>query len=157
MAYKKDTQVIVTVDTSNINETNKNQMVIFSDNRGVPPSNPGHPHDFISTVNRGMKIKWIGRVKDPEKDCEDIKGFYRDNSVEVKEIAIKDKFGCSKILRKNYYYDRNNSGEVIGFVRKADKCPEEIPPETITEGYNITIRVNGNAGYTIDPQMEMVM
>lgn len=157
MGYKKDTHVIVTVDTDGINEQNKNDMVIFSDNRGVPPSKPGYPDDFISTVDMGRKIKWIGKVKDPVEDCEDLIAFYKDNLVEIKEISIKKEFGCSKILKKNYYYDRNNSGEVVGFVRKGEKCPEEIIAEKIIiEGYNITIRVNGKDWYTIDPQMELV-
>ena len=137
------------MDTSDINEDNKDEMVIFSDNRGVPPSQPGNPNGFISTVNRGKKIRWVGRVKDSGINFKDQEEFYAKNSVDIKEVFVKKEAHKSRILRKNCYRDKKKNGIVIAKVRKTKKSTGVI------EGYNITILVNGTDKYTIDPKLQM--
>ena len=135
----KDTYVFVSVDTCNINQTNKNSMVTFFDNRG---DKPGEGINFLSIVNSGKRIFWIGIVKDVENNYQ--------NNVDIKQIVL-NVTGDSQILKKNYYYDRGNNGVVVGNVRKTSEYPQ------VKEEYNITILVNGTDYYTIDPQLEMIM
>lgn len=136
---KRDTYVIVTVDTVNINTENKNEMVEFSDNRGDPPSVCGNPKEFVATVDRGKKIIWIGIAKDSDD--------YFEHSVAIKKISRKLKEGGSDILKNKTYEDKNNNGVVVGKIKDKD--------ESGTESYDITILVNGTISFTIDPKLRM--
>lgn len=140
MKTKKDTYVIVTVDTVNINPENKNDKVEFSDNRGDPPSVLGNPNGFVSSVDRGKKIIWIGIAKDYDD--------YFENSVAIKEISRKSEEGGSDILKDKTYKDKNDNGVVVGKIKDKD--------ESGTESYNISILVNGSDSYSIDPQLKMI-
>ncbi len=144
MGNKKDTFVIVTVDTCDIE--GGNIKVIFSDNRG---DMPGLGSQFRSKVSPGKRIYWIGKVMEPGEGCEvkDMEKFYDESSVEVKQIEIKNGEE-SKVLKKNYYYDVNNNGVVFGKIKKS------VEAGTFDE-YNITILVNGTIWITIDPQLYM--
>lgn len=51
------TTVLLSVNTANINQTNKNDQVVFSDNKG-DREDPGHPDTYTSPVKGGSSISW---------------------------------------------------------------------------------------------------
>ncbi|GAB4164189.1 MAG: hypothetical protein Tsb0033_25320 [Winogradskyella sp.] len=59
----KDTNITITVDTNGINDQNKNQKVIFSDDLGDPQQPPGHPEQYTSTVYKDQKITWTAYAR----------------------------------------------------------------------------------------------
>lgn len=63
MSNPRDTNVTVTVDTDNINQTNKKCMVVFSDDFGDPLGPPCDPANYISSVNKNQKITWTAIAK----------------------------------------------------------------------------------------------
>jgi len=150
MGNKRDTYVIVTVDTMGIEKAENYpiEIVEFSDNRGA---NRIESSKFSSIVDKGKKIIWIGIPK--YATVGDVVQF-----VDIKQILIKGE-NDSQILKKNYYSDVNDNGVVVGRM-KYPKLNEEDPNSKIAphpEHYNITILVNGKNWYAIDPQMEMTI
>ena len=140
--YKRNTYVIVTVDTVgiiNAPEDKISDFVQFSDNRGDRTANG---KSFKSIVDEGKDIIWIGIAKN--KDNED----NNRDTVQIKKVKRKEEGGGSHILRKDSYED-NNDGVVVGKIR--DKSKDN---ESGTEYYEIEFEVNGNL-YKIDPQLEM--
>ena len=142
MGNSKDTYVYMIVDTVKINQSNKDTMVEFSDNRNDPPSSfKDNPAKFVSKVDKGKKIIWRGNVKDPDN-----LGHF----VDIKQIPIKEKVPNSQILKDPIYTDNIKKGIVVGKVKDNDVNAGEI------ELYNITFQVNDKNSYTIDPQMRMI-
>lgn len=141
MEELKDTYVYLIIDTDNINKGNINDYVEFSDNRCDTPSYFGNNHDeFVSMVDKGKKIIWIGIVKDPEEN--------RYHSVAITQISIK-KESEHQILVAATYEDKIKKGIVVGEVKETGVYKGN------TEDYNITFLVNGKDSYTIDPKMQM--
>ena len=91
MLYKRDTYIIVTVDTAKIEIGNEDTTVEFSDNRG---DSQGSGTSFISTVDGGKNVIWIGIAKNSNIQNTDI--------VEIKKIERKPNSG-SDLLRKESY------------------------------------------------------
>lgn len=150
MGNKRDTYVIVTVDTveNKSTEDYPKYNVEISDNRGAQRLESSK---FSSIVNRGKKITWIGIPKD-ERVGEVVQ------TVDIKQILMKE-VNESQILKKNYYSDVNDNGVVVGRV-KYPKLNGEDPSYNSApnpEHYNITILINGTVWYTIDPQLKMIM
>ena len=142
---KKDTYVVVTVDTAGIVENFGNTensdmiekkipkedgLVKFSDNRGDQSSTG----NFLSKVDEGKDIIWIGIAED------------EGHTVEIKKV---ERIGGDEVLRKESY-DDNGDGVVVGKIRDKDASILE-PKET----YSITFQVNNTDLYIIDPQMQM--
>ena len=107
----KDTNVTVTVDTANINQTNKKLMVTFSDDRNDPISIVGDPEDFESIVDKNQKITWtavplngstpvtIESVK-REKGAKLLKQIARGNS--ENSFTAKIKISTHQTLLQNF-------------------------------------------------------
>ena len=145
---KRDTYVIVTVETDKIGPKNINNYVVLSDNRGGGPT-PGNPINFVSKVDRGKKITWIGIPKNASVGGDD-------QTVDIKQIEMKKP--NSSILEKTRYNDKGDNGVVVGKVKYPRLVVEElqvVPNNLEREGYYITILVNGTDWYTMDPQLEM--
>ena len=134
---KKDTHVHLTIDTRSINENNKNSMVIFSDDRSNPSENPGDPEQYVSLVDKNMKIYWSGQPADASSD----------KTIDILEVYRKPE-GGAEILEKTFR-DPNKDGIVIGKVKNKNV--------TGFENYNIVFRINGDTiqTFTIDPKLKM--
>ena len=134
---KKDTHVLLTIDTRSINENNKNSMVIFSDDRSNPSENPGDPEQYVSLVDKNMKIYWSGQPADANSD----------KTIDILEVYRKPE-GGAEILEKTFR-DPNKDGIVIGKVKNKNV--------TGFENYNIVFRINGDTiqTFTIDPKLKM--
>lgn len=131
----RDTNILLTVDTQNINEDNLDTTVIFTDDRSNPTGNPGDAENFTSLVDRGMKVYWRGQTKDGN------------NSVVIDILEIERKpDGGSNILESTFKED----GLVVG----------QVTNEYVSglESYYITFRIiNGRntKTFTIDPKLKM--
>jgi len=133
--FKKDTNVLVTVNTDSIDNYNIEEMVILSDDRG---ENSGKPKDYVSVVEKNQKIYWRGIAKNA--DSRDV--------VEIIKIFRKTD-GGSQILDKTFK-DPNKKGVVVGKIK--NKKIQGL------EYYNIRIMINQDTTrvYDIDPKLKML-
>ena len=133
----RDTNILLTVDTQNINEDNLDTTVIFTDDRSNPVGNPGDPENFTSLVDRGMKVYWRGQTKDGNSSV----------IIDILEVERKPD-GGSKILESISKEDRL----IVGQVRN----------EYVSglESYHITISIinaQNTKTFTIDPKLQMTI
>ena len=134
---RKDTNVLLTVDTENITEENKHEMVTISDDRSDSSERRSAPADHVVLVDKNMKIYWSAEALDPEVGTTvDVLGIFRKNQ------------GGAEIL-DGIFRDPNKDGVVMGKIK--NKKVEGL------EYYNIMIRVNGDSPQTfiIDPKLKM--
>ncbi len=134
-AISKDAEVLLTIDTENINENNLNTTVVFS-NVGET-GHTGDPSNFLTTVYQKMKITWKGVPKDQ-------------NSTAVIEITdVERKIdGGAKLLRFSTKEHKNKALEMKIKGRYIEG----------TEYYNVKFRIiDGNSvrEFEIDPKLEM--
>lgn len=125
----KNTDVLLTVSTANINQTNKNSSVVFTDNWGDIET-PSDPANYVSKVNKNMKIDWTAVENDGT------------TPVTIKSVA---KDGGSVIMKNIKQGDSSNI-----FTAKI-KNDSDIH-DGDTESYTITITVN-QVDYPIDPRI----
>ncbi len=132
-----DTVVTLTVNTTGITETNRNDMVTFSDNQSDPAENPGHPETYLSTVNKGAKITWVGASV---------------NGTDVINITsvVKKQNGGADILKS------------IGGPLKGSDGKDTVTavvtgqPQTGEETYTVSFNINGGTTvYPMDPRLKM--
>lgn len=128
---KKDTDVLLTVTTTNINQTNKNGKVVFTDNWGDLET-PGDPANYVSKVNKNMKITWTAVESDGTTPVT-IKGVAKDGGL---------------VLMKNI---KQGDSSNIFTAKIKDGSDIKIGD---TESYSITITVNGT-DYPIDPRIKI--
>ncbi|NJW52496.1 hypothetical protein [Salinimicrobium oceani] len=135
---ERNTVIYVTVDTKKINDHNIDQHVVFSDNREDPPQAPGRPQDYVSTIDKGMKVYWRGVVKDADSE----------DTIEITDVVAKDNRGKWKLLDK-VESEQGNKGVKVGKVKN-----EMIRGE---EPYSVKFRINGSSGkeYLVDPKLKM--
>lgn len=134
---KKNTIIKVTVDTQQINEENIDECVVFSDDRGGPPQEPGNPKDYISFINPGMKVYWRGIAKDLKSG----------DSIEITDIKLKDSKGSWKLL-DNVTSEEGNNGVKVGKIK--DERIED------PEAYSVTFRIKGRKSeFEVDPKLQM--
>ncbi len=139
---KRDTYVVVTVDTAQIEEEYGNlaktttpmeilvdkQYVTFSDNRGDAS---GKGNNFTSTVNKSKNIIWIGIAE--------IEGA----TVQIIDFEHKGGHKIVDNIHENY-------GVLEGKIKNGNSN------ETETEIYSLKFQINGMGNiYEIDPQLEM--
>lgn len=139
MANPRNTNVLLSVNTQSINQQNKKNMVVFSDDRSDPAENPGHPETYVSTVNRNMRVSWSGLTSSPNST----------DTVSITDVSKKTNGGGSDILQDTSFGDPNGDGIVTGQVKDEDVTGDE--------NYNITFIINGNTTdpFTIDPKLQM--
>jgi len=125
---KKDTDVLLTVTIADINQTNKNSKVVFTDNWGDLET-PGDPANYVSKVNKNMKITWTAL---------DTGG----NPVTIKGVA---KDGGSVLMKNIKQGDSSNI-----FTAKIKNDTDIVDGDT--ESYTITITVSGT-DFPIDPRI----
>lgn len=132
---KKDTNVLLTVNTKKINPGNVNEAVSFS-NEGDSKPGSGKPADFVSEVYRNMKITWYGKAEDAG------------DTIQILEITRKPS-GGAEILDKTFK-DPNNDGIVKGKIKDEDVPGDEL--------YNVKFRINNdpNKEFTVDPKLRML-
>ncbi|TVZ27633.1 hypothetical protein JM83_2683 [Gillisia sp. Hel_I_86] len=134
---RRDTHILLTIDTENIDEGNLNATIVFSDDRSDPSENPGNPEKFTSVVDKNMKIYWSGIPKD-------------ENSTDVIYIleVIRKQQGGAEILKKTFK-DPNKDGVVVGKVK--NKKVEGF------EYYSVKFSINGTTVRTfeVDPKLKM--
>jgi len=134
MTKPTNTLVTLTVDTSTINETNKNDKVTFTDDQSDPAENPGHPDQYVSTVNKNAWITWKG-VSDNGTD-----------TVNISKVEQKTTGGGSDILVVPI--GNPNDGEVKARVKNSQVTGDEC--------YNVKFNINGSTTeYCIDPKLRM--
>lgn len=134
---KKNTIISVTVDTQQINEKNIDKHVVFSDDRGGPPQEPGNPKDYVSIINPGMKVYWKGVAKDPQIG----------DSIEITDIKLKDSKGSWKLL-DNVSSEQGNPGVKVGKIKN-----ENIDGK---ESYSVSFRIKGRKSeFEVDPKLQM--
>lgn len=139
MGQKKDTNVLLTVDTSNIIEANKNSCVVFTDDRGDGAETPGHPENYISTVDKDKYISWSGVASDASTG----------DVINITQVSKKSVNGGSDILKN----DTNTPKSGENFIKAKVKDKNVVGYES----YNITFNINGdnNKTFTIDPKLQM--
>jgi len=135
---KKDTNVLVTVNTKEIDKSNIESTVVLSDDRSEPSENSGKPSSFVSVVEKNQKIYWRGAAKDPNSG----------DVVEILKIYRKTD-GGSEILDKTFK-DPNKRGVVVGKIKNKKIAGLEY--------YNIRIIINQDSTriYDIDPKLRML-
>lgn len=136
MKKGKDTEIWLTVDTSRINESNKENSVLFSDDRSDPSDNPGDPKKFISVVDRNHKVVWKG------KPADDLSA----ETIDILEVTRKRNGGGAEIL-ESISKSREKNGVVIGKVKDKDI--------TGMEAYDVKFQINGDTIFTVDPKLRM--
>ncbi|MGB7784641.1 MAG: hypothetical protein WBL27_00940 [Salinimicrobium sp.] len=137
VAVKKDTNVLLTVDTEKINDANHDVTVTISDDRSDSSESSRKPSDHITLVDKNMKIYWRAEALDPQLGTTvDVLGIFRKTE------------GGAEILEASFR-DPNKDGVVMGKIK--NKKVEGL------EYYNILIRVNGENPKTflIDPKLKM--
>lgn len=130
----QNTTITITVDTEKINSNNKNQCVVFTDDRDDPPQEPGKPEDYVSSVSKNMKVTWVGKSENGT------------DTVEIHEVSRKSKDGGSKILENSKNTSHNGTVE-------AKVKDEDVPGY---EFYDVKFKINGDNEFTIDPKLLMV-
>lgn len=125
----KDTWVKLSVDTQSINDKNKEEKVIFSDNRDEDPSN--YSGKFQSTVDKNREIYWEGIAMN-KSDEVSIINVYKTGGSEIMEDIKKDPKNTKKFKAK--------------IKNKDIKPPED---------YKVTIQINGGDTFTLDPKLIM--
>ena len=136
-AFRKDTNVLLTVDTENITQENYEETVFISDDRSENSQGNQKPSEHIALVDKNMKIYWSAEPLDPETGTTvDVLGIYRKTN------------GGAEIL-DGVFRDPNKDGIVMGKIK--NKKVQGM------ENYNILIRVNGETPETfiIDPKIRM--
>ncbi len=135
---KRDTHVLLTIDTKMINETNMDSTIVFSDDRSDPSRNPGNPKEFTSIVDKNMKIYWSGIAKDPNSNA----------VIKIIEIIRKQE-GGAEILKKTFK-DPNKDGVVVGKIKnkKVGGFEYYSVKFSITQGDLIT-------ELEVDPKLQM--
>lgn len=131
-----NTLVTLTVDTTTINQSNKNSKVTFSDNQGDPGETPGQPRNYESSVNKGAQITWKGEAANDT------------DTVNITVVSKKTSGGGSSILVTPI--GPPTSGQVTANVINSQVTGDE--------NYNVTfdvIRNNVTTGYSIDPKLKM--
>lgn len=134
---RRDTNVLLTVDTENITEENKNDFVRISDDRTDIPDNSNIPSEHIAVVDKNMKIYWSAEALNPETGV----------TVDVLGIFRKPQGGAE--ILDGVFRDPNNDGIVMGKIK--NKKVDGL------EYYNIMIRINAETPqtYLIDPKLKM--
>ncbi len=134
---RKDTRVLITVNTDSLNSSNIDEMIVLSDDRSDPSENPGNPSAFTSWVDKNQKIYWSGVPKD-------------ENSTDVINILeiYRKTDGGAEILDKTFK-DPDKNGVVVGKIK--NKKVEGL------EYYNIKFMINNDTTkvYDIDPKLRM--
>ena len=97
---------------------------------------PSNPCEFITPVNKGKKVTWIG-IKD--SDCKD------DLVINIEYVLMNNAKG--KQILKSRNYNRNLGDTVEGSVKNSGVTNGEI------EDYYIVYSVNGKA-FILDPKLE---
>lgn len=128
LAIKKD------VDPNTINQGNVARMIIFEDDRNDNPEKPGDPGDWVSTVDKNMKVYWNG-VSNPDKNI----------SIKINEVVRKNT-NQVRILKKARYSDTNKDGFVVGHVKNKEVHGDE--------DYRINFTINSKRLF-IDPKLKM--
>lgn len=138
MGSKKNTEVVVTVDTEKINEGNIQAVVEFSDDRKEIPDNSRAPEKHIAIVDKNMKIFWKGKPKNGNSE----------NRVMITEVGSKEGDGGPQILKKTLK-DPDRDGVVFGKIRNTEVKGDE--------SYYIKFTVKGDPDmeFTIDPKLRM--
>lgn len=125
-----NTIITLTVDTANINETNKNLMITFTDDQGDTET-PGQPGQFESVVNKNSTITWKGVAKNGT------------DTISITDVSKKTTGGGSDILQE---IGNPKDGIVTARVKNQQVTGDEF--------YNISLDVSGTV-YTIDPRLKM--
>jgi len=135
---KKDTHVLVTVNTDSLNRSNMDSMILLSDDRSDPSENPGNPSTFTSLVDKNQKIYWSGVAKD--KNSTDV----------INILKIYRKTDGGAVILDKTFKDPDKNGVVVGKIK--NKKVEGL------EYYNIRFMVNQDSTkiYDIDPKLRMV-
>lgn len=137
IALKRDTNVLLRVDTNNITQENYDETVQISDDRSDPSEESRKPSEHVALVDKNMKIYWSASPLDAQSGV----------SVDVLGIFRKTEGGAE--ILENVFRDPNRDGIVMGKIK--DKDVEGM------EYYNLLIRVNGEIPQTfiIDPKLKM--
>ena len=139
MEKKKDTIITLKVNTQKIHGDRISKYVKLSDNRTDDPKpEPKDPADFVSLVNRNMKVFWFGAPEVMETG----------DSVQITGILRKTSKGNAEIL-ENKYSDPEKDGVYVAKVKDKDIEGDEA--------YSIIFKINNDAKreYTLDPKLRM--
>lgn len=138
MSGGNNTTITLTVDTTGINEENKNTKVVLSDDRGDTAEAPGQPNIYQSTVNAGKIVTW--------------KGVSVNGTDIINITAVTKKSDSPANVLKTInapIKGSNGSGDTISAVVVGNK-------QTGVETYTVSFDINGEAPiYPIDPQLRM--
>ena len=129
----KDTRIYMRVDTEKIEPKKEDKFVEFRDDR----KNPDFKKDtenFLSIINPGQKVFWIGEPKNRMQD-----------TIEI--VDIRKKKGNPEFL-KNLGKDPSRNGVFMAEVKDALEKGEE--------GYDVIFKIKGKEEqFTVDPKLIM--
>lgn len=134
----KDTKIYLTVIKEITDKDDIRNCIQFSDNRDSLVSIPGHPEYFISKVNPGKKVIWMGPKESKKESKKDIK---------IIEVNFKDTTGSTDILEAVKMKEKNGVVEGKVKMKGANKILSN-------EFYSITFSVDG-VEYSIDPVIQL--
>ena len=136
MQLKKDTHILVRVDTVNINADNAENLVEFTDDNGNSTGDLGNGKNFTSKVEKDKWVFWSGKPMDEQSN----------DRIQIIEVQRKPKNGGAEIL---HHTKRQQDGTVKGKIKNKDVQGEEL--------YDLTFRINDEEQrtYTIDPKLKM--
>ncbi len=134
---RKDTHILLTVDTETINQNNIDAKVVFSDDRSDPIENPGDPKTFISKVDKNKKVFWSAVPKDPIIDL----------SIDVLAIFRKEDGGAE--IMEDVYIEEGRKGVVVAKIKNKKVFG--------LENYSVVFRINEDnpRTFVVDPKLEM--
>ncbi len=134
---RKDTHILLTVDTETINQNNIDAKVVFSDDRSTPSENPGDPKTFISIVDKNKKVYWSAVPKDPNSGL----------SIDVLAIFRKEDGGAE--IMEDIYIEEGKKGVVVAKIKNKKVLG--------LENYSVVFRINEDTPRTfvVDPKLEM--
>ena len=133
----EDTNVMIIVDTENINENNLDETVYFLNEGSTTISDSSKPQDHIALVDKNKKIYWSGKPLNENSN----------ETIEILEVYRKE-FGGERILVRTYI-DQDLEGVVVGDIRATYVDGFEL--------YNLVFKIHGETErtFTVDPKLQM--
>ncbi|WP_010228562.1 hypothetical protein [Gillisia marina] len=136
----KDADVLLEIDTEDINESNLDSKVVFINIVDGVRINSGSPKEFLTKVEKNIKVFWEGVPKESSSNA----------TIDILDIRRKS--------------NQNNNAKILKFStkqKKGKKVEIKVKNKKITgeEYYEVQFRIiyedNSTKTFWVDPKLEM--